>query len=67
MTLSMYPKRRKAIYAAAASIAVALAFFGVIKGEAVAILLGVVYTLVNLLAVLNVDPKDDPSDEELGG
>lgn len=66
MNLALPAKTRKAVYAFAGAVAVALVFGGLIKADAIPVILGVVYTLTNLLALLNVSPDDDPADEEIG-
>jgi hypothetical protein len=63
--MNLPSKTRKAIYAFAAAVATSLAFWGVIDASAIPIVLGVVFTATNLLALINVNPDDDPTDDEL--
>lgn len=58
-------KTRKAIYALAAALAAAAAFWGLIEAAAIPVILAVVFTATNLLALLNVTPDDDPTDDDL--
>lgn len=67
MNLALPAKTRKAVYAFAGAVAVALAFAGVVRADAIPVILGVVYTATNLLALVNVTPDDDPVDEEIDG
>jgi hypothetical protein len=67
MNMTFTRKRRLAVYAFAGSLGAALAMFGVIKLEWIPVLLGVVWAGSNLLAVMNVTPDDDPTEEEIGG
>jgi hypothetical protein len=60
-------KTRKAIYAFAAALAAAAAFWGLIEASAIPVILAVVFTATNLLALVNVTPDDDPTDGELTG
>lgn len=57
--------RRKAIYAFAGALAAAAAFWGLIEAAAIPVILGVVFTGTNLLALVNVTTDDDPTDDDL--
>lgn len=65
MNLTLSAKRRKGVYALGVAIAGAALVFGLITAERATALLGVLYALTNMLALLNVTPDDDPVDEEL--
>lgn len=54
--------RRKAIYVLAASVAALLAFYGVLRADAVPVILAVVSALINVMAASFVTP-DEPADE----
>lgn len=65
MTLNR--KQRLGVYAFAGSVALALLFYGVIEAEFVPILLGIVWAGSNLLALFNLNPDDDPDEDEITG
>lgn len=60
-------KQRLGVYAFAGSIALALVAFGLLRAELVPVLLGVVWAGSNLLALFNLSPDDDPTEEEIAG
>lgn len=60
-------KQRLGVYAFAGTVALALVFYGVIEAEFVPILLGIVWAGSNLLALFNMTPDDDPTDDEIAG
>ena len=60
-------KRRLGVYVFAVAVASALVFYGIIELEFVPILLGIVWAGSNLLALFNMTPDDDPTEEEITG
>ena len=60
-------KQRLGVYAFALSLALAFVAFGLIEAELVPVLMGVVWAGANLLALFNLTPDDDPSEEEIAG
>lgn len=67
MNFTFSRKQRLGVYAFAFSLATALVAFGLLEAELVAVLMGMVWAASNMLALFNLTPDDDPTEQEIAG